>query len=425
MNFILINQYYPPDGAPTGLMLEAAAGELVALGHDVTILCSAGGYAATAAGAAPVPTAAEGLPSPAPRVVRCWSTTFGRASFLGKLLDYGSFYLGVTWELLTLRPAPDRLVALTTPPYLSVLARLIGKVRGADHAHWVMDLYPDVMSAHGMIREGDSAHRLLAGLARFGFGGRRRAAVVTLGPDMAERVARHLPADGKVEWVPLWDTEGPSNTDPDGSNGAGPLADARLLRRERGWGDEQVVLMYSGNMGLGHRFGEFLAAAARAAKTPAVRFTFFGSGKRRPEIESFIRNHPAAPLELHDHVPRGQLAAHLRSADVHLASLEPAWDGTMVPSKLQGIFAAGRPVIFIGSRHSAIGRWIGESGGGWVVPPDDPLALDAAIRAACDPAERHRRAAAARNFAGQHFDGRRNARITAEILARPTAARGR
>jgi colanic acid biosynthesis glycosyl transferase WcaI len=416
MHLILINQYYPPDGAPTGLMLEAVAGELAALGHEVTILCSAGGYSATAAGGGTTGDAENGQDPPRIRVIRCRSTRFGRGSFIGKLADYASFYLGVAWQLLTSRPRPDRVVALTTPPYLSVLARLLGKLRGADHAHWVMDLYPDVMCAHGMLREGGAAHRLLAALTRFGFGGSRRAAVVTLGPDMAESVDRHLDG-GTADWVPLWDTEGPvrpaaleSRDEPDSA--------ARELRRERNWGDDQIVLMYSGNMGLGHRFGEFLTAAGRGAGGPATRFAFFGDGKRRPEIEAFIREHPSARLELHAPVPRASLAAHLRSADVHLASLEPSWDGTMVPSKLQGIFAAGRPVIFIGSRASSIGRWIEESEGGWVVGPEDPAALDAAIRAAGDPDERQRRASAAKRFAAGHFDGLRNARSTAEILAR-------
>jgi glycosyltransferase involved in cell wall biosynthesis len=411
MNLILINQYYPPDGAPTGLMLESVAGELAAQGHQVTVLCSAGGYAGTAAGPAPGEDGSSG----GVRVVRCRATRFGRRSFVGKLADYASFYLGVAWELLVSRPAPDRVVVLTTPPYLSVLARILSKFRGADHAHWVMDLYPDVMTAHGMIREGGLAHRLLAALARFGFGGRRRAAVVTLGPDMAERVGRHLEEGAKVDWVPLWDTEGSPGSA--ASGGESVEQAARDLRRERGWGDGEVVLMYSGNMGLGHRFGEFLAAGERDSTRGRVRFAFFGDGKRRPEIESFVQAHPDARVELHEPMPRARLAAHLRSADVHLASLEPSWDGTMVPSKLQGIFAAGRPVIFIGSRHSSIGRWIVESGGGWVVPPDDPAALDAAVMEAVDPADRARRAAAARDFAGQHFDRQRNARETARLLA--------
>ena len=43
VHLLLINQYYPPDEAPTGLMLESVAEELVAMGHEVTVLCSCGG----------------------------------------------------------------------------------------------------------------------------------------------------------------------------------------------------------------------------------------------------------------------------------------------------------------------------------------------------------------------------------------------
>ena len=52
MHLVLINQYYPPDLAPTGWMLEAVAEEVVRAGHRVTVLCAAGeGYAGQDAGA--------------------------------------------------------------------------------------------------------------------------------------------------------------------------------------------------------------------------------------------------------------------------------------------------------------------------------------------------------------------------------------
>jgi hypothetical protein len=51
MHLVLINQYYPPDLAPTGWMLEAVAEELVRAGHRVTVLCAAGrAYAGQDAG---------------------------------------------------------------------------------------------------------------------------------------------------------------------------------------------------------------------------------------------------------------------------------------------------------------------------------------------------------------------------------------
>ena len=181
MKHILINQYFPPDAAPTGLMLELVAKELVDLGHEVTILCAKGRYAGESGD---LRDAEPGDKSPPYRIIRLGATGFGRRTFLGKLVDYAGFYLGAAWHLLFRCPCPDRMVALTTPPYLSVLVRFCSKLRRCAHAHWVMDLYPDVMVAHGMISSRGTPYRFLSYLTRWGFGGRRCTGVWSLGPDM-------------------------------------------------------------------------------------------------------------------------------------------------------------------------------------------------------------------------------------------------
>jgi glycosyltransferase involved in cell wall biosynthesis len=126
-------------------------------------------------------------------------------------------------------------------------------------------------------------------------------------------------------------------------------------------------------------------------------------------------------MEVHDYAPADRLTAHLQSADVHLASLDAAWTGTMVTSKLQGIFQAGRPVVFIGSAASSIGRWVLESGGGWVLPPGDVVGLLAALDEARDPEARASRGRAARAFAVRNFDKATN---VARIISCLTAGRG-
>jgi colanic acid biosynthesis glycosyl transferase WcaI len=401
MHLVFINQYYPPDVAPTGLMLEAVAECLVASGHEVTVLCAEGGY-----GGSPSDVLAEAAEQRGIRVERIRATGFGRGSSAGKLADYLTFYLGVAVKLMTLRLRPDRVVALTTPPYLSILARILSRFRGADHAHWVMDLYPDVMTAHGMLGESSVAARILKGLTRYGFGGRRSRVVMSLGPDMDERVRTYLSAEAAHEWVPLWGTA---------DDESGSIA----LSQDSGVSSPDprpMVLMYSGNMGLGHRFGEFLQASAMCG--PGFLWRFNGEGKRRSEIEEFMLEHPAAPLELGGYVPRSRLAEHLASADVHLASLDPVWDGTMVPSKLQGIFTMARPVIFVGSKTGAMGRWITESGGGWVVEPGDLAAMQQVLIQASDPYTRSIRGNAARSFAAVHFSRSVNAKRIAESFCR-------
>jgi glycosyltransferase involved in cell wall biosynthesis len=88
----------------------------------------------------------------------------------------------------------------------------------------------------------------------------------------------------------------------------------------------------------------------------------------------------------------------------------------MVPSKLQGIFFSGRPVLFTGSATSSIGRWIQESGAGWVCAPGDEEAHVAAMREARDPGVRARMGAAARAYAERHFNRAINVPRVAGIL---------
>jgi glycosyltransferase involved in cell wall biosynthesis len=497
------------------VVLEAVAEALVSNGHQVTVLCGKSSVTGEGAHAPPGDAALEmgkwgnlkirkwGSLNPCDsssskvHVVRLWAPGWGkRKSALGKILSYAAYYLGVTAWLLRRRPRADVIVALTSPPYLSLLARIGAWCPPCHHAHWVMDLYPDVMVAHGMFKEQSLGYRVLGGLARWGMGGRRCWRVITLGPDMAERVQAWLSGSQKAVWVPLWGTAGESP--------APEVVDA--LRNERGWGQDGTVFLYSGNMGLGHRFTEVLQAfpTVRAANPEhRMHLAYYGGGKRQEEIragvsqlqETSAEESPASdeplksrtpthssfqepvttseepgtpppstfnvqrsrfnvitskfdsgvcptssagtsneepetpppstfnvqrsmfnvnpskappPTSLHPYVPHGLLAAHLAAGDVHLASLEPAWDGMMVPSKLQGIFAAGRPVLFTGSRTCSIGRWILESGAGWVCAPGDIEGHVQVMQEALDPVERRRRGQAALVFAAAHFNQQDN-----------------
>jgi glycosyltransferase involved in cell wall biosynthesis len=258
-----------------------------------------------------------------------------------------------------------------------------------------------------MIREGGLVHGMLCGVARFGFGGKRSVAVLGLGPDMAEKLGAYGAAGRKVDWVALWETAGRTA-------GEGEM---EALRKARGWGDGETVFLYSGNMGLGHCFGDVIAAGRRL-RGEGVRLAFFGRGGRRREVEAAVREGEwgdAVPA-MGDYVAQEELPAHLASGDVHLASLDPRWDGTMVPSKLQGIFFSGRPVLFTGSATSSIGRWIQESGAGWVCAPGDEEAHVAAMREARDPGVRARMGAAARAYAERHFNRAINVPRVAGIL---------
>jgi glycosyltransferase involved in cell wall biosynthesis len=401
MRFLLLNQFYPPDPAPTGWYLHGLARELVRRGHQVKVFCSRRSY--------------DGRDSFLPRenfdgveVSRLAASGFGRRGFVGKFTDYASFYFSLAGALLIESSAPDLILSLTTPPYLGLLGKAAAGKHGCRHAHWIMDLYPDVMFArHTGQKKNGLVFRFLRNLGRLQLRGAE--AVISLGPKMSEKVAAYVDhADGApaVTGIPLW-------SDPELA--PWPTSEPNPLRAERGWGEQDVVLLYSGNMGLGHRFTEFVEAA-RLLGASGPRWVFSGGGKRKAEVETFAKSQPTARIEFLGYVPQSQLRAHLCAADVHLASLDAAWQGLIVPSKIQASFAAARPVLFVGGRECETAAWIQESGGGWVVDQEDVQGLLKAIRQSLDPDERLRRGQAALLFARTHFQMSDNCARIAQIL---------
>jgi colanic acid biosynthesis glycosyl transferase WcaI len=385
MRFLLLNQFYPPDVAPTGQYLHDLARSLVQRGHQVKVLCSRRSYNGTKT--FPPYEQMDGV-----EVVRLAATGFGRRGFLGKIADYSSFYGRLLWTLFFERQRPDVILSLTTPPYIGLLAKLAAGRHRCRHAHWIMDLYPDAMFAHGMARKNGMPSRLLCQLTRWQFKGADR--IFTLGPKMADRILTYCDnLSSRICWIPLWSTSEPTTW---------PDNEPNPLRAARGWHSDDIIFLYSGNMGLGHRFNEFLEAA-RQLSDSKIRWVFAGDGKRRSEIEAFAKSNPAASIQFLEGVPYAQLRAHLCSADVHLASMDSAWQGTMVPSKLQGSFAVGRPVLYVGGRDCETALWILQSGGGWVAEEDDLPGLLLAIQQASDPEERRRRGQAALEFARGNF----------------------
>jgi glycosyltransferase involved in cell wall biosynthesis len=394
----LLNQFYPPDLAPTGRYLHDVARELLARGHEVTAIASASTYGGSAGARHAQDSWLDGV-----RVRRMPGTPFGRERLATKALDYGAYYARLGARLAR-QERPDVVVALTTPPFLGLLARWIAAARSARHVHWVMDVYPDVMRAHGLVR--GRPYGALQTLARHAMGGART--VIGLGPAMADALRPYCDAGTRLEWVPLWS---PPDLTP------WPAAEPVPLRGRRGWDDGRPVVMYSGNFGLGHRFDEVLSAA-RLLGADGPRWVFAGGGRGRGEVERFAAAHPELPVELLPYAPAELLREHLSSADIHLVSLAARWEGLILPSKLQGSFAVGRPVAFVGSESGDLGRWVRESGGGWVVPEGRPEALRELLgqppAELC--AEARARGTAGHRFAEEWFDPGANIRRMADLI---------
>jgi glycosyltransferase involved in cell wall biosynthesis len=271
-------------------------------------------------------------------------------------------------------PRHDLVVTMTDPPLLALSGPLLAARHGAASLHWCQDLYPDLLPVLG-VRMPTLLRRMAGhGMAR---ALHRQGGVVAIGRCMRERIlATGVPAD-RVTLLPNW---------PDPAIRPLPKAGNRF-RRSLGLreGDGRFLVTYSGTLGLAHPMQGVLEAAARLQHSdPAVLFLLVGEGRGFAAVEDAARHRGLRNLRRLSWQPAERLAECLSAADLHLVAMDPAAEGMLVPSKLAGVQAAGRPCLFLGPAGSEAAARV--EGCGLVIDPFDGQAIADSVRAyAADP----------------------------------------
>lgn len=392
MRIALINQFYPPARAPTGKLLADLAITLQGRGHQVTVLASSGLYGAAA-------TDDDHPPSDEIQVIRLGADRPHGTSRLAKALDYGKFLLQARKQLSMLDPIPDAVVCMTTPPLCGRWVQRVPALRKAVHVLWCMDLYPEALVSAGWMGNHHPVYRVFARWAKHER--ENAAAVVVLGEDMRELVLDSAPST-TIHSIPVWTSLAPSESDQEAG---------RALRLARGWGDDQCIFLYSGNLGRAHDLTDFARLSAQS-DPKKCRFVVCGEG---PMLAAWRKQWDSC-FEWLDPVDGGHLTAHLLSADVHLISQRPEWAGVVVPSKYQSACALARPVLFSGPVDSAVGHWICNGDTGWCLPPGDQGAARKVLAECLNPDILKQKGSAARQQAPEIFNVRENCNRLAGVI---------
>jgi glycosyltransferase involved in cell wall biosynthesis len=360
MHVLFLNQAFYPDIVATAQMGRDLADELIRRGHRVSAVASRSLYGSRGA-VLPKRETVDGI-----EIHRVGAAVFGKRGYAARTVDFALFYLLAARKVL-MGARPDVVVSYTTPPFVALTGLACRLFRGSRAVYWVMDLYPDLPVACGVMRPEAPTTALFERLNRFLL--RHSDVNVVLGRCMRERVlAKGIPEE-RVREIPMWSDIG----------GLQAIErDASPYRTEWSLGDAFTV-MYSGNFGIGHEAGTICRAMSRLQKRPDIRFLFVGGGQRREEVEHYIREHGIANAAWHNYVPRNRLSQSLVAADVHLISLKEGVEGIMVPSKLFGIMASGRPSIFIGHPDSEVARLLSQHGCGITIREGDDAGLTTSI----------------------------------------------
>jgi colanic acid biosynthesis glycosyl transferase WcaI len=145
--------------------------------------------------------------------------------------------------------------------------------------------------------------------------------------------------------------------------------------RQRHGLDDQFLVMYTGNIASTQGISNALQAAQMLMGYPAIQLVIVGEALQLKALHQSQQALGLTNVLLLPFVPREELPDMLAAADVALILQKKHIFGFNMPSKTQVLLASGRPILASVPAQGAVAHTLLSSGGGLVVPPEDPLAL--------------------------------------------------
>ena len=410
MRICFFNRSYWPDQAATGQLLTELAQDLAREhGCQVSVVAGPALHASEQSTISLWPISREehgGV-----QILRANGTRLPRRRFIGRAANYLTYFASAFAATLQIG-SQDIVVSLTDPPILGLAALSAARRAGARFVFLCEDIFPEVASLledfhnETINRTLDRINRRLV---------READAVVALGDRMKRRLVEEKGAPpASVHVIHNWaDCEAIT---------PGPKDNA--FSRAHGLHDK-FVLMHSGNVGLSQNLDVLIEAAARLQSRERLVVAIVGDGARRGPLEAMAKQRGLTNVRFFPYQPRELLHESFATADAFVVSLKPGLEGYIVPSKLYGILAAGRPFVAAVDPSCEVATIATEHSCGLVAPPGSPEALvDAVARLCDDPAAARRMGENARR-ASWLYDRRAAVRAYHDLfasLSRPATA---
>lgn len=382
----VVTQFFPPDYAATGQLIEELVQQLGKRGVDIEVFTSQPGYAFSSK-MAPCFECVDRVKIQRSRTAQLWP---GRIR--GKAINGFLYTLRALLYLLRASRRNNILLVTTAPPFLPFVGYLANLLFKLPYVCIIYDLYPDIAIALGVVSKQHWLVRLWQTINKQVW--LNAKGIVVLSPAMKQRVVAHCPqVDHKISVIHSW---------------ANPELIAPIVKNENwfAWKYDLVnkfTVLYSGNMGRCHDVDTMLKAAIELQNEP-VQFLCIGGGAKREELikeaqKLGLKNFTFLPYQDKEVLPYS-----LTACDLSLVSIDPSSESLVVPSKLYSALAAGRPIGVICSPYSYMRQLITEAECGATFDNGDGHGLAQFIRLLNrDQQLKERMGKAGRQYMRSHF----------------------
>jgi len=340
-------------------------------------------------------------------VWRCPLYVPAKPSGLKRVLHLASFAISSFPAVLRQVVWRPHVVMVVAPAlFCAPTAAIVARLSGSKAWLHIQDFEIAAALALGILPEGYLARMALT-LEAWLF--RRFDCVSTISLSMLNRLLDKGVVPERAVLFPNWVDCGQIRYDPDG---------AKSFRDLYGKRDDQLLVLYAGNMGEKQGLEVVIEAAQLLAGRGDIRFLMCGGGSAKAELEHAaherkLSNIAFLPLQSVDRLP-----AMLSAADIHLVIQRRDAADLVLPSKIAAILAVGGHALLTADEDTELGRLAVENPGMVTLcEPEDAQALALAIASLAGEGREcvDRRRSAARSYAEQHLA---KEQVLSDFLAR-------
>lgn len=389
----VITQFFPPDFAATGQLIEELVKQLSWQGMDIKVFTGQPGYAFQTT------KAPEFEEHKLLKIKRSRTTQVGSNRVRTKALGGVLFMVRSALHLIKNCRRRDLVLLTTAPPFLPLLGYLVNLCLGMRYACLLYDLYPDIAVELGVVSKQHWVAKLWREVNRRVW--RRAESIIVLSEAMKQRVVNHCPeVENKIQVIHSWANQ----------KKIVPMAKAdNWFAQEHGL-VEPFTVLYSGNMGRCHDIDTIFEAMVQLRDQP-IKFVCIGNGAKREDLMVKAKQYSLDNVLFLPYQSRDALPYSLTACDLSLVSVSPGMESLVAPSKLYSALASGRPIAAICPPHTYLRSMLQNSGcGAWFDNGESGKLADFILRLSQEQALAQTMGQAARAYLEENF--------TPELIAR-------
>ena len=338
-------------------------------------------------------------------IKRVWTFLFNKNKNIGRILNSSSCFLSMFPKLFH-GNRNDLLVFNTNPALLPILGLFANKLKKQKYVILIHDLWPELPAQVGMISRNGFIYKLIDYANTLAL--RNASAVVVLSEMMKNLILRKVPGKrGKVHVLPNWADRNRIYPVPKENN---------EILKKTGLKNKRIV-MYSGNIGRYQPMEVMIQAAGELRHREDIAFVFAGDGGKKKEIERMAVSMNLDNVTFLPFQPLDRLAESLSMADLSLVGIYPENEGVIMPSKLYGLLAVGKPIVCVSDPESEVVGILRDADAGVQSSVDDPKELARKIEEVLDnEARAAEMGESGRRYFLEHFERKKITRQWKDLL---------